>query len=343
MKEGDILCLSPSSDEVRLFANSVLETFQLCDSPVIYKGFTPIWHHNCSFCATTKSSVCACACVCACVVTAGVEHWPARTRQSVCCCERSVCRWCFSASLPGRSPASHTASPEGNGEWSRKKLKMLKKYLHKIHIQGSGQFSVHQCTLHLTWTTCLRPYLQLFSIKVLQVLLWKDLVEAFKKSLCLLLHPPGQPPLCDQPAGATHIILILARGQLRAVTDPARDRDASETCHSADGVNTLTDCSRLFWHIILVDIVKYVKLNVTVWNSPDVLFLVFLCDLDVSSSWFQVVSGDFPQNVFVNREEHFQPTFLDVVVPEEKQWQLCLSQTHRLTLPARTQLCCPVH
>lgn len=38
---------------------------------------------------------------------------PARTTRSVCCCERSACRWCFSASLPGLSPASRTASPAG--------------------------------------------------------------------------------------------------------------------------------------------------------------------------------------------------------------------------------------
>lgn len=38
---------------------------------------------------------------------------PARTRRSVCCCERSACRWCFSASLPGLSPACRTASPAG--------------------------------------------------------------------------------------------------------------------------------------------------------------------------------------------------------------------------------------
>lgn len=36
---------------------------------------------------------------------------PARTRGSVYCFEHSVCKWCFSASRPGRSPASHTALP----------------------------------------------------------------------------------------------------------------------------------------------------------------------------------------------------------------------------------------
>lgn len=39
---------------------------------------------------------------------------PARTRRSVCCCERNAGRWCFSASPPGRSPASRTASPAGS-------------------------------------------------------------------------------------------------------------------------------------------------------------------------------------------------------------------------------------
>lgn len=51
---------------------------------------------------------------------------------------------------------------------------------------------------------------------------------------------------------------------------------------------------------------------------PDVLLLVLLSDLDVSSSWFQLMSGDFSQNLFVHREEHLQTALLDVVIPEEE-------------------------
>lgn len=54
-------------------------------------------------------------------------------------------------------------------------------------------------------------------------------------------------------------------------------------------------------------------------NPPDVLLLVLLSDLDVSSSWFQLMGGDFPQDLFVNGEEHLQSTLLDVVIPEELQ------------------------
>lgn len=57
-------------------------------------------------------------------------------------------------------------------------------------------------------------------------------------------------------------------------------------------------------------------------NPPDVLLLVLLSDLDVSSSWFQLMGGDFPQDLFVNGEEHLQTTLLDVVIPKEQHWQL---------------------
>ena len=62
-------------------------------------------------------------------------------------------------------------------------------------------------------------YLELFSIEVLQVLLREDLVEAFKESLSLLLHPSGQPPLCYQPAGGggggahTHVTLYFIKSE----------------------------------------------------------------------------------------------------------------------------------
>lgn len=46
----------------------------------------------------------------------------------------------------------------------------------------------------------LYAYFQLFGIKILQVLLREDLIEAFKKCLGLLFHSPRQPPLCYQPA-----------------------------------------------------------------------------------------------------------------------------------------------
>lgn len=57
-------------------------------------------------------------------------------------------------------------------------------------------------------------------------------------------------------------------------------------------------------------------------NPPDVLLLVLLSDLDVSSSWFQLMGGDFPQDLFVNGEEHLQTTLLDVVIPKEQHRQL---------------------
>lgn len=62
-------------------------------------------------------------------------------------------------------------------------------------------------------------------------------------------------------------------------------------------------------------------------NPPDVLLLVLLSDLDVSSSWFQLMGGDFPQDLFVNGEEHLQTTLLNVVIPKEQHWQLqhCMS------------------
>lgn len=63
-------------------------------------------------------------------------------------------------------------------------------------------------------------------------------------------------------------------------------------------------------------------LNHTYTNPPDVLLLVLLSDLDVSSSWFQLMGGDFPQDLFVNGEEHLQPALLDVVIPEEQHGQL---------------------
>lgn len=47
---------------------------------------------------------------------------------------------------------------------------------------------------------------------------------------------------------------------------------------------------------------------------PDILFLVLLCDLNVSSVWFQLVRCDLPKNLLIHREEHLQTTLLNVVV-----------------------------
>lgn len=48
---------------------------------------------------------------------------------------------------------------------------------------------------------------------------------------------------------------------------------------------------------------------------PDVFLLILLCDLDVSSIWFQLVGGDLPQDLLVNREEHLKTTFFYVIIP----------------------------
>jgi len=42
-------------------------------------------------------------------------------------------------------------------------------------------------------------YLQFFGIKVLQVLLWQDLIKALEERLSLFLNTSGQPPLSNQP------------------------------------------------------------------------------------------------------------------------------------------------
>lgn len=34
------------------------------------------------------------------------------------------------------------------------------------------------------------------------------------------------------------------------------------------------------------------------------------------------MGGDFPQDLFVNGEEHLQTTLLNVVIPKEQHWQL---------------------
>lgn len=72
----------------------------------------------------------------------------------------------------------------------------------------------------------------------------------------------------------------------------------------------------------------FIKVNVpNLLNPPDVLLLVFLCDLNVSSSWFQLMGGDLPQDFFVNREKHLQSTLLDVVIPTELQKIVTKGQT----------------
>lgn len=43
-------------------------------------------------------------------------------------------------------------------------------------------------------------YLQFLGIKVLQVLLWQDLIKALEERLSLFLNASGQPPLSNQPA-----------------------------------------------------------------------------------------------------------------------------------------------
>ena len=48
---------------------------------------------------------------------------------------------------------------------------------------------------------------------------------------------------------------------------------------------------------------------------PDVLLLVLLRHLELSSVWLQLMGGDFPQDLFVHGEEHLQPALLDVVIP----------------------------
>lgn len=53
----------------------------------------------------TPTALCVCVCV----------YVPARTSGSACCSWCNVCRWCSSASRPGRSPASHTASAATHG------------------------------------------------------------------------------------------------------------------------------------------------------------------------------------------------------------------------------------
>ena len=60
-------------------------------------------------------------------------------------------------------------------------------------------------------------YLQFLSVKVLQVLLGEDLVEALEEGLGLLLHPSGQPPLCHQPGGSTHTTQNVSDNMLSSV------------------------------------------------------------------------------------------------------------------------------
>lgn len=43
-------------------------------------------------------------------------------------------------------------------------------------------------------------YLEFLGIKVLQVLLWQDLIKALEERLSLFLNASGQPPLSNQPA-----------------------------------------------------------------------------------------------------------------------------------------------
>lgn len=65
-------------------------------------------------------------------------------------------------------------------------------------------------------------------------------------------------------------------------------------------------------------------------HVPDVFLLIFLCYLDVSSIWLQLVGGDLPQDLLVNWEEHLQATLLDIIIPtghtQSLSLLMCLQQ-----------------
>lgn len=130
------------------------------------------------------------------------------------------------------------------------------------------------------------PHLQLLLVKVAEPLQGNHLIEAIQEGFGLLLHPTGEPPVCEQAGGKKEwldfmVFIFCKMLSLMKQLFFSVSSSKEATCAQA--------------------------------NLPDVLLFVFLSDQLVLSIILQLVSGNFPEDLHVLCKVQLHATLLQVV------------------------------